>query len=256
MTTRTIDIPLPPELEQYLGQPACIPLPKPASVELTLPTGGKLKGIADISKGIPDECTLSFSLLLQLAPLLGGIECLVRLLKLVKPLVDIVNGLTEFPPSPPARAVADFARAAEELAPCFALPTPLAMVPFVRDIFCLMIKLLSCVIGQLRSIIEVLGGLTLQIQPARVAGNAELLAALECAQQNAQTSAQHIVSAIDPILAVLALAEPFLGIAGVNPIAIPAIAMPEDTAQIRQTVDTLEELVQTLKLAAESLGGC
>lgn len=252
MTTRTVDISLPPELEQHLSQPVPVLLPEPGRAEITLPTGGKLKGIADISKGIPDDCALSFSLVLQLAPLLGSIECLVKLLKLVKPLVDIINGL----PVPPVKAVKDFAEAAEELTPCFALPTPLAMIPFVRDILCLIIKLLACVTQQLKSIMNVLGGLAIQIQSAQASGNTELLAALECAQQNAQISSQHIVSSIDPILVVLSLAEPFLGIAGVDPIKIPEISSPDDLEAMQSMVDTLDELVKTLKLAAEAVGGC
>lgn len=117
-------------------------------------------------------------------------------------------------------------------------------------------KLLTCVVGLLRTIMGVIGGLALQIQSAQAAGNSELLAALQCAQQNAQTSAQHVFSALDPVTLLLSLAEPFLGIAGVDPIKIPALAAPDDLAKMQETVNTLDELVKTLKLAADIVGGC
>jgi hypothetical protein len=256
LVTKTIDVPLPPELEKFLSEPVCIPLPQPGKLSVQLPTGGSIKGLVDVTKSIPDDCSLSFSLVLPMLTFLGNFECLFKLLKLIKPLIDIITGLTKVPPAPPVQAVKDFAVAAKELAPCLLVPTPAAIIPFVRDLLCLIIKLLSCVVGLLRSIMSVLGGLALQIQSAQAAGNSELLAALECAQQNAQTSAQHVFSALDPVTLLLSLAEPFLGIAGVNPIKIPALAAPDDLAKMQETVDTLDELVKTLKLAAEVVGGC
>jgi hypothetical protein len=257
MTTKTIDIPLPPELEELLKQPVCVPLPEPGKAQITLPTGGTIKGLVDVTKGIPDDCSLTFSLVLPMLTFLGNFECLFKILKLIQPLIDVVKGLG--PPPDPIKlgsAIPNFLKAAEELTPCLLVPTPAAMVPFVRDLLCLVIKLLNCIVGLLKSITGVLGGLALQIQSAQAAGNTELLAALECSQKNAQTSVQHVFSALDPILLLLSLAEPFLGIAGVNPIKIPALASPDDLEKMQDTVNTLEELVKTLQLAAKAVGGC
>jgi hypothetical protein len=126
----------------------------------------------------------------------------------------------------------------------------------VRDLLCMIIKLLNCVVGMLKSIVAVLGPLALQIESARAAGNADLLAALECSQENAQTSAQHVFSALEPVLLLLSLAEPFMGIAGVNPIKLPSLAAPADVQQMQSLVTTLEDLVKTLTTAAEIVGGC
>jgi hypothetical protein len=257
MTTKTVEIPLPPELEQFLKEPICVPLPEPGKAQVTLPSGGSIKGLVDVTKGIPDDCSLSFSLLLPMLTFLGNFDCLFRILKLVQPLIDVVKGLG--PPPDPIKlggAIPKFLQAAEDLAPCLLVPTPAAMIPFVRDILCLIIKLLNCVVGMMKSILGVLGGLALQIQSAQAAGNSELLAALECSQSNALTSVQHVFSALDPILLLLSLAEPFLGIAGVDPIKVPALAAPDDLEKMQDTVNTLDELVQTLKLAAEIVGGC
>jgi hypothetical protein len=253
----TIDVPLPADLQEFLAKPKCIPLPKPGKVEIHLPTGGTLKGIADISKAIPDDCTLIFSLALQLGPFLANIDCLMKLMKLIKPLIDIINGLKDIPDlSKILQAMPAFAVASKDVLDCIAQITVLGIPLFVRDLLCLIIKLLNCIVGQLKSILAVMSGLALQMSSAQAAGNSELLAALQCAQEDAQMSAQHMMSAIDPVMFLLALAEPFLGMQGVDPITTPALASPEDLASMQSTITTLEELMKTLKLVADGLGGC
>ena len=93
-----------------------------------------LKAFTDISKGIPTDCAMTFNLLVQLAPLLASMECLLKILKLIKPLVDVVGSLG--PPPDPIKlpkAIVDFTKAAVDLAPCLLIPTPANMIPFVRD---------------------------------------------------------------------------------------------------------------------------
>ena len=255
MATQAIDVPLPAGLDEYLARPVCIPMPGPGKAEINLPTGGKLKGLADITKAIPDDCTLSFSLALQLGPFLANLDCLLKIMKVLEPLIGMVDGLSKPDPAKVADSVPKLAAAVPPLVECFAKffgGVPL----FVRDLLCLIIKLLGCVVGQLKSIMALMGGLALQIQSAQAAGNSELLAALECAQRNAQVSAQHMVTAVEPVMVLLSLAEPLLGLAGVNPIQTPALASPDDLEKMQELVATLDELVKTLRLAAEAVGGC
>jgi hypothetical protein len=253
----TIDIPLPPDLEEFLAKPKCLELPGPGKVEINLPTGGTLKGIADITKAIPDDCSLIFSLALQLGPFLASIECLMKLMKLIQPLIDVITGLGPPPDLPKlGQAIPKFLDATKEVMPCVLNLTGLGIPIFVKDLLCLLAKLLTCIVQQLRSIMNVMGGLALQINSAQAAGNSELLATLQCAQKNAQASAQHVFSAIDPVMFLLSLAEPFLGMAGVDPITTPALASPEDLEGMQTVIDTLDQLAKTLKLAAEPLGGC
>lgn len=254
MVTRTIDVPLPAELDQYLSQPICIPLPKPAKAEINLPMGGTLKGLADITKAIPDDCTLSFSLALQLGPFLANLDCLLKIIKVLEPLIGVVSALPNVVKA--GQEVPKLLEAVPPLVECISKFFGTGVPLFVRDLLCLVIKILGCVIGQLKSIMSVMGGLALQIESAQGAGNTELLAALECAQQNAQLSAQHMMSAVEPVMVLLSLAEPLLGIAGVSPIQTPALASPEDLAKMQEIVNTLDELVKTLRLAAEIVGGC
>jgi hypothetical protein len=250
-----IKVPLPPKLEKALQTPICITLPKPGKAEIHLPTGGTLKGVVDITKGIPDDCSLNFSLILQLAPVMASIECLVKVLKVIKPLIDVIKALG--PPDPPTliKVVPEFVKAAEELLPCLAVPTPLVMIPFVRDILLLIIKILNCVIGQLKTIISLLNALSLQIGAAQADGDAGREAALVCSQKNMNTQAAGVMSAIDPILVILSLAEPFLAIAGVSPIEIPTFDTGGGGADLQAMVTTLDTLNQTLQVVADGLGG-
>lgn len=254
MAGTRIDVALPPELQAYLSQPVCIPMPKPGKVEINLPMGGSLKGLADITKGIPDDCTLSFSLALQLGPFLANLDCLLKIVKVLEPLITVVTKLPNM--LEVAQAMPKLVEAVPPLLECISKFFGTGVPLFVRDLLCLVIKLLGCIVGQLKSIMNVMRGLSLQIQSAQAAGNTELLAALQCAQKNAQVSAQHMMTAIDPIMVLLSMAEPLLGMAGVNPIQTPALASPEDLDKMQEVVDTLDELVKTLKLAAEIVGGC
>lgn len=251
----TIDIPLPAELQEKLSQPVCIPLPEPGSVKIALPTGGTIQALADITKQIPDDCTLSFTLALQLGPFLANIDCLLKVMKVIQPLVDLVKALSTGNIAKVPEPAEKFITAVEPLVQCIADFSG-GVFGFVRDLLCLIAKLLHCIADQLKSLASVLGGLALQIQSAKASGNAELQAALECAQQNGQVSARHLYSAVEPVLVLLSMAEPLLGMAGVNPIQTPAMASPEDVQGIQTLATTLEELSKTLKLAAVPLGGC
>ena len=61
-------------------------------LKIELPMGGSLKAFTDISKGIPTDCSMVFNLMVQLAPMLASIECLVRVLKLLAPLIEVIKG--------------------------------------------------------------------------------------------------------------------------------------------------------------------
>ena len=248
------DIPVPEKLQEALSAPRCldIKLPPPEKLVVHLPSGASITALNDLGKGIPNDCSLIFSLMLQINGLLGSLECLLKVLKLIKPLSDIVNNL----PVPPFKAIKDFGDAVADLAPCFLMLTPAGMIPFVRDILCLILKFLSCLIGQLKTIAELLGGLTIQLESARAAGNDDLVATLECSQENATTSIQHLLQAFEPISALLDLAGPFMSIAGVQAIQLPALGSGTDVDAINETLGTLQSVVDTVQGVVDTLGGC
>jgi hypothetical protein len=249
-----IDIPVPVDLQKLFQLPPCeeIKLPLPSPISIQLPSGGSLKAFTDISKGIPTDCSMTFNLLVQIAPLLASMECLVKILKLLKPLIDVINGL----PVPPVKAIQEFAKAAADLVPCFLIPTPANMIPFIRDILCLILKVLNCFLGQLKTIVGMMQGLTLQLNAARASGNTELQSVIECAQENAQISAQHLTKSIEPIGVLLELVGPFMGIAGVQPIQLPALGDQTDLQALQQALQTMQGVVGSIQVVVDTLGGC
>jgi hypothetical protein len=254
-----IDIPLKADVRALLNIPECeflrLPLPSPTKVQL--PTGATLKAFTDISKGIPTDCAMSFNLLVQLAPLLASMECLIKILKLIKPLIDVVGSLG--PPPDPIKlpkAITDFTKAAADLAPCLLIPTPANMIPFIRDLLCLILKMLKCFRDELKTILGVMTGLTLQLNLAEAAGNIELQNSLKCAKENAELSAKHLTTAIEPLGVILDLIGPFLGIAGVQPIKLPQIGSDTDLASLNAAVEALQSVVSVLQTATDALGGC
>lgn len=249
-----IDIPVSVDLQSMFELPACeeIKLPQPGTLSIQLPTGGALKSFTDVSKGIPTDCSLTFSLLVQIAPLLASMDCLLKILKLLKPLIDVIQGL----PFPPVDAIKKFVEAAADLAPCLTIPTPAAIIPFVKDILCLILKVMQCLVGQLKSIVNIMSGLQLQLKAATDAGNDELLATLQCAQENAATSASQLTQSIEPIGALLDLVGPLLALAGQQPLQLPAVGGATDVESLKAVVTTLEGVTDAIKGVTDALGGC
>jgi hypothetical protein len=247
----SLDVELPPELKKFLEQPKCldIGLPKSGKAKITLPTGPKIAGIADATQGIPTDCSLNVSLILQLGPILVNLDCLIKVLKLIEPLVGIIKGL----PFPPVEAIKKFVEASVDVVQC--ITDIIGGIPaFVRDILCLIIRILNCLIDQMESLIGLIG--PLQLQLAAADGNAALQASIECAKQNAERSAAAAYSSVEPVMLVLELVGPLLEIAQQGPITIPNIAAPEDVEQMEQVVTTLKDFTATLQLIADALGGC
>jgi hypothetical protein len=211
--------------------------------------------MVDATKTIPDDCALTFSLLLQLGPIMASIECLIKVLKMIKPLIDVIKAVPSLDVPTLLQVVPEFVKAAEDVLPCV-VQVQLGVPMFVRDLLLLIAKVLHCVAGTLKSIAGLMGGIQLSIATAQKNGNGELLAQLQCAQENAQNQAAAAMSSIEPISAILSLAEPFLGIAGVNPITLPTGGSAEDAQALETTAETLLQVSQTLITIAEALPGC
>lgn len=244
----TIDIPVKPDLQKALDLKPCealrIPSPKPLKVRL--PVSGELQAFTDLSKGIPNDCSMSFNLMLQIAPLLASMDCLLKILKLLKPIVALVTN----PPPTPA-LIKDVVDAAAEVAPCFTM----VQLPFFgKDILCLIRAVLRCLLQQLTSVRDLLSGLSLRMEAA--AGNDDLLETLQCAQKNAQASVDNLTQAIEPLTVVLGLAGPVLQLAGLPDIALKTPgASPQDLEGLNALIDTLQAVVDAIDDATGGICG-
>lgn len=250
-----IDIAVDADLSGLFQLPSCadLSLPDTGGLSVQLPTGGSLQAFADISKGFPTDCSMTFSLMLQIAPFLASIQCLLKILGLLKPLIDIIKSL---PGIPPVKAIEEFGEAVAAIAPCLLIPTPAIIIPFVKDLLCLILKVLKCFLSQMKSLINILGPLTLQLNLAQQSGNEELISTLQCAQQNAQSQAGQVMNSLGPVGVLLELAEPLFGIAGVPSITLPSLGSASDLAALNTVVQTIQEVVGTIQIAVDVLGGC
>ncbi|MDO9712899.1 hypothetical protein [Paracraurococcus lichenis] len=249
-----IDIKLSSELMQRLSLPSCasFSLGKPELPSITLPTGGTIKALADVTKGVPTDCSLNFNLMLQITPLLASMECLFEVLKLVGALKKFFEAAAKGFVEVPAAAV-ELLNAFEGVAKCITFPFGTGAFLFVRDLLKMIGSILRCIGQGLKSTAALMGGLTVQIQAAQDAGNTELMEALGCARDNALASAQGSLLAIEPITLVLGMAEPFLGIAGVSPVKLPAVGGADNAEALDALADGLLGTSQVLLTLAEGI---
>jgi hypothetical protein len=243
MPNVNIDIPVSPELQQALDGLSCesISLQSASPLQIQLPIGVPLVALNDLSKGIPDDCSMSFNLMLQLAPFMASIACLVRLLKVVDSLVKMVTGLAKVPPD--LSAAGALAAAAGDLT-THCIPIVAAIPAFARDLLCFIRTVLKCVVSNLKSVESMLTSLQLRIADAE--GNQDLLDTLNCAQGNAFTTIDNLNQSIQPISAFLALAQPIFGIAGMQSISIPTGASPQSLEALTDLIAVLQGVVTVI----------
>jgi hypothetical protein len=248
----TIDIALPASVTKALTPPKCVDLrlPKPGIPQLRLPTGGTIKGIADITKGIPNDCSMNFNIALQLAPIMASMECLLKLLKFVGIVVELLKNMTN--PLAVVSGIPKIIEAAKELAPCIALPTPIVMVPFVKDLLLMLAKMLRCAVGALKSAVETLDGLELDLANAEQNGNDGLLQQLECAKENASLALDGTMVALEPVMVLIDLAKPFLSIANQS-ISIGPFASDGSLDSLKALLEGIETAATTLQSIAEAI---
>jgi hypothetical protein len=189
--------------------------------------------------------------MLQLSPFLAAIDCPLKILGLMKPLIEIIAGLGKVPTKFPGPGlIGDFAKAAEKVAECFVALTPGGWILFVCDLLRLIQAILGCLIDTLENLLALTSGLTIQIQAAT--GNSDLLAQLECAKENAEIAAKGTMAAIEPITAILALAEPIFGIAQIPPIELKSPPGENTAAAVGPTIQVLKDVVATIDSIVES----
>jgi hypothetical protein len=233
-----IDVSISADLQGFLQIPPCsaLQLPNPQPLKVSLPGGATLGAFSDLSKGI----------------LLASIQGLVKVLKLIQTVVDLIGSVKLVGDLLGALPkIVDAAHEVVTFAAAFASP-----VVFARDLLCLIIKVLNCLLGQLQGIADSLGRITVKIGEAQAAGNVELLATLQCARDNVLIQAGQLTASFEPVGVILDLAGALLSLAGVPAIKLPSLGATTDVDSLNQVIQTLQGVVTTLQKAAEPLGGC
>jgi hypothetical protein len=249
----TIDIALPDELMQALSPPACLELPQLGTASVTLPTGVSLQGMADFTRGIPTDCSMQFNLILQLAPLMGSMECLLRVLKFIGVVIGLLKNISS--PLDLVTAVGKIVTAADDMLQCVGIAIPgIPICTFLKGLLTLISTMLICVSQELGSVLRILSGLSIQISAAQASGNSDLLVSLNCAKQNAATSADATMQSIQPVMVLLTLAGTFMELAGqsIN-VTIPSAVSSGDLQAMQTLVDDLGTVATVIKKVADAL---
>src|SRR4051812_4264210 len=118
--------------------PLCMD-PTPKKLSIPLPFGGELKALLDMSKGPPNDCAIVHSLMLQITPMLASMECVLRILKVIKALKEALG-------PPPFMNTDDLLAAIEELAECFVMLTPAGLGKLIAAILRIIVAYLNCFI--------------------------------------------------------------------------------------------------------------
>jgi len=190
-----------------------------------LPMGGELTGSGNPHPPL-SECSAIINLQTQVAPLIASMSCQLKVLKLLKPLIDIVKGL----PNPSVASLAAFDEAAVDLAPCLLIPTPAVVLPFLRDLLCIEIKSLNCFLQNLQSLLGEAG-----VNQSRV----------RC-----------VLDSYPSIVGRLKLAGELFGIAGVSLPDGPILGDGTDPASLEADRDAVVAFTTALQFVADALGGC
>lgn len=260
----TIDITLSDSLQKLVTPPKCadLRLPKPGKTVLKLPTGGTIKPIPDITKGIPTDCGMNFNLALQMAPIMASMECLLKVLAFLGVVVELVVKIADPKVLLPEKvtAVVDalpkLAEKGLELMPCInmVIAPPLNVVPFIKSLLLMIARMLRCTAQALRSAIEIMDGISLDLLTAQENGNDALAQQLECAQENAQLAMDGTMVSLEPVMVLIDIAKPFLELAGV-PLEVPAIASDGTLDGMKTALETIETVAQTIEDIASALPG-
>jgi hypothetical protein len=195
--------------------------------------------------------------MLQLAPLLANMKCLLSVVGLVKPVKDLLDALAPPVPNIP-KALGTVPEITTKfkafMESCIApfLPPYLPIAWFLIDLLNLILKLLHCVIGQLKTVLAMMSGITLKINDAQAAGNTELAQILECARQNAARSAEHTANSMAPVSGVVDLMSPLLDLFGQN-LTIPGPGSTQDIQSMQKTIQDLEDVITNIQTIVDFL---
>jgi hypothetical protein len=210
----------------------CIQLPKIEIPSISLVAGAELKGFVDLSLGAATPCKLTFNLLLQLAPLLASMACLLKIITAVTSLLGAVKNPT---------TVGDAVNAVGELAKCIPGPDFAFMI---KGILQIVVNFLFCFADNLDQILKFQASIDLNAAD----DNPVLRATLLCAQDNASTSLSNLMQALQPLTPVLKAIQPLMSPAGLS-IDLTELNNLTVSGGVGVSVDSVKQIAQNLQVA-------
>jgi len=219
-------------------------------MKIHLPTGGVLAAPSDPTQAAPSDCSCAFSLMPLIASYLASTECVRKMLALVPPLVTIVKALDR------TSDIVPFLQAGDQLAPCEFDAASAGMLTFLRDVICVAMAAVNCVIDQLQRVVDVMTNLAAQLTSAQATGNADLIAALQSEQKILESRLLYLFSSTDGIDSVLELAGPLLASSGFQVLQLPSAPPDADLQSATLWLGSLKSSVAPLQTIAGTLGGC
>lgn len=221
----------------------CTKLPKiPKVPSINILGMAELKGMLDFSVGTPRDCTLAINLMVQLAPLLASMTCLLRILAVIKALESTVkSGFTK---------TGDLLDAIGKLVTCFGALNPVSIAITIKGVLELVINFLGCFLEQLDSLIKFQASIDLDAAE----GNPTLRLSLECARDNAKTSVDNLMLSLQTIQPLLNMTTSLAGVGGFD-LKLPALSdlsVQEDQTEV---IKSLNQSVTKMREAINALPG-
>jgi hypothetical protein len=222
----------------------CVQFPKlPQVPNITLPGSVELSGFLDFSAGMPTDCSVTFNLMGQLAPVLASLAPILNILGVLKALADFAtNPLMKGP---------DLIAAIGKLSKLFLALTPAGIAITIKGVLSLIINFLSCFISQLEAAVKFQADIALIQQGLGSDTSPVLLASLSCAQANAEIVMQQTMGSLGPIAPLLSVVNIIGGIAGLT-IEMPAIDVSAG-GDITGAISSLHQAIDSLKAVLDSL---
>jgi hypothetical protein len=219
----------------------CSVIPHPSPITIPTPFGIELKTITDLSKGIPNDCSIVHSLMLQLTPMLAGFSCVLKIL-------GVLGKLSDFAKNPLGNA-GGLLKALGDASDCIGLPiNPKPWLDMIKAILQVILAFIGCLIQGFESIRNFKAGIDLDAE----GGTPLLLNTLDCAKGNGDTSLASLLSAMEAIQPLMSIIQTITGIVpGLSDIVkLPTLSLTsggDDPLQpIIEFHDALAELVDAI----------
>lgn len=217
----------------------CSVIPPIDQITIPTPFGIELQSITDMSKGIPNDCAIVHSLMLQLTPMLAGFSCILKIL-------NVIAAIPKFAASPLTEA-GDLLKAIDKASDCLGLPfNPKPWLDMIKGILQVILAFLGCLIQGYESVRNFKAGIDL----ASDNGTPLLLNTIDCATQNGDTSLASLMSAMSAIQPLMQIIDSITQIVpGLN-LNLPSLSSSSSGGDPLQPIidfhDQLSEVVAAI----------